>query len=61
MITNTLPSVIDGLKQEEARLENFATRFKKSHSIHYSSVQKILDSIKQHLEMLESGRSNNAA
>jgi hypothetical protein len=61
MLTNTLPSVIDGLKQEEARLEKIAARFKKSHSIHYLSVLTILDSIKRHIEMLEAGRERNAA
>jgi len=59
VLTTTPPSVIDGLKQEEARLEKIAARLQKSHSIHYSSVLKILDSIKQHIEMLELGRTRN--
>jgi hypothetical protein len=60
-MTTGLPSVIDGLKKEVARLEKIAGRFEKSHSVHLDSVLKLLDSIKQHIEMLESSRARNAA
>jgi hypothetical protein len=60
-MTTGLPSVIDGLKKEVARLEKIAARFEKSHSVHHASVLKLLDSIKKHIEMSESGRARNAA
>jgi hypothetical protein len=59
--TNGLPGVVDGLKKEVERLEKIAARFEKSHSVHHDSVLKLLDSIKHHIEMLESGSARNAA
>jgi hypothetical protein len=59
-MTNALQPVIDGLKKEEERLEKIATRFKKSHSVHHDTVLKIINSIEEHLKMLESGRANAA-
>jgi hypothetical protein len=59
-MTNELQSIIDGLKKEEERLEKIAARFKRSHSVHHDTVQKIIKSIEEHLKMLESGRANAA-
>jgi hypothetical protein len=59
-MTNELQSVIDGLKKEEERLGKIAARFKKSHSVHHDTVRKIINSIEEHLRMLESGRANAA-
>jgi hypothetical protein len=46
--------------KEEERLEKIAARFAKSHSVHHGTVLKIINSIEEHLKMLESGRSNAA-
>jgi len=59
-MTNALQSLIDGLKKEEERLEKIAARFAKSHSVYHGTVRKIINSIEEHLKMLESGRSNAA-
>jgi hypothetical protein len=59
--TDFLQPVIDGLKKEEERLEKIAARFEKSHSIHHDAVLKNLNSLEQHLKMLESGRTRDAA
>jgi len=59
--TNSVPLVIDALKKEVARLEKVAAGFERSHSVHHDTVLEILDSIKQHIEMLEAGCTSNAA
>jgi hypothetical protein len=61
LTTDFLQPVIDGLKKEEERLEKVAARFEKSHSVHHDTVLKIIDSLEQHLKMLESGRARDAA
>jgi hypothetical protein len=41
-------------KNEAVRLEGIAARFKKAHSIHFTSVQSMLQTLNKHIERMES-------
>ena len=60
-MTNDLQRVVDALKKERERLGKIAARLQKSHSAHHDTVLKLINSIEQHLETLESGPARNAA